>query len=64
VRDECLNENWFTSLDQARTIIEDWRMDYNTERPHTSLGDLAPEEFARQQKPGLMKPEILNLGLG
>ena len=44
-RDECLNDHWFTSLDEARRIIEDWRIDYNSERPHTSLGDLTPEEF-------------------
>lgn len=50
VRDECLNENWFTSLEQARRIIEDWRMDYNNERPHTSLGDLTPEEFLRENR--------------
>ena len=44
-RDECLNENWFMSLDHARRIIEEWRMDYNTARPHSSLGYLTPEEF-------------------
>jgi putative transposase len=44
-RDECLNENWFMSLDHARRIIEAWRIDYNTERPHSSLGYLTPEEF-------------------
>ena len=50
VRDECLNENWFTSLDSARKIIEDWRMDYNNDRPHTSLDDLTPEEFLRENR--------------
>jgi putative transposase len=44
-RDECLNENWFLSLEQARRMIEDWRVDYNTRRPHSSLGYLTPEEF-------------------
>ena len=44
-RDECLNENWFLSLEHARRIIEAWRVDYNTERPHSSLGYLTPEEF-------------------
>lgn len=47
-RDECLNENWFLSLDQARRIIEDWRVDYNTARPHSSLKNLTPEEFTRK----------------
>jgi putative transposase len=45
-RDECLNEHLFASLKQARTIIEDWRIDYNTTRPHTSLNGLTPTEFA------------------
>jgi putative transposase len=45
LRDECLNTNWFLSLRHARDIIEDWRIDYNTVRPHSALGRLAPEEF-------------------
>jgi putative transposase len=46
-RDECLNEHWFISLAHARSVIEAWRIEYNTERPHSSLGNLTPEEFAR-----------------
>jgi len=49
LRDECLNANWFTSLSDARRKIESWRMDYNQQRPHSSLDYLAPEEFARSQ---------------
>jgi len=45
-RDECLNENWFLSLADARTIIENWRIDYNDQRPHSSLGGRTPSEFA------------------
>lgn len=45
-RDECLNEHWFASLAQARVIIGIWRRDYNEFRPHSSLGDLTPAEFA------------------
>jgi putative transposase len=45
-RDECLNEHWFISLGHARAIIEAWRIEYNTERPHSSLGDRTPQEFA------------------
>ena len=48
-RDECLNENWFLTLEHARGIIEKWRIDYNSERPHSSLGCLTPEEFIRQE---------------
>lgn len=45
-RDECLNQSWHTSLEDARQIIEAWRKDYNTVRPHSSLGYRAPEEYA------------------
>jgi putative transposase len=47
VREECLNQNWFTGLNDARRQIENWRVDYNQVRPHSSLGDQTPEEFAR-----------------
>jgi putative transposase len=47
-RDECLNEHWFITMAQARRSIESWRIEYNTERPHSSLGDLTPEEFAER----------------
>lgn len=45
-RDECLNENWFVDIQEARHLIEDWRVDFNTVRPHSSLGNLTPTEFA------------------
>jgi putative transposase len=44
-REECLNEHWFLPLDDAWETIEDWRLDYNRVRPHSSLGYLTPEEF-------------------
>lgn len=44
-RDECLNENWFVDLEDAKNKIETWRLDYNRVRPHSRLGDLTPEEF-------------------
>ncbi|NCB23013.1 MAG: transposase [Deltaproteobacteria bacterium] len=44
-RDECLNQNVFLSLHDARRTVEVWRQDYNLQRPHSSLGWLAPEEF-------------------
>jgi putative transposase len=46
LRDECLNENWFIEIHDARQTIEDWRYDYNNARPHGSLGSLTPKEFA------------------
>ncbi|MGA0129564.1 MAG: IS3 family transposase [Burkholderiales bacterium] len=45
-RDECLNTNWFMSLEDARKKIETWRQDYNHFRPHSSLDDTAPVLFA------------------
>ena len=47
-RGECLNENWFTDLGDARSKIEAWRWDYNWIRPHGSLGQEPPAEFAQQ----------------
>lgn len=45
LRDECLNEHVFSSLPEARTIIEVCRKHYNANRPHGSLGSLTPNEF-------------------
>jgi putative transposase len=47
-RDECLHESWFVTLADARRIIEAWRVDYNTARPHSALGYLTPEEFEQR----------------
>ena len=49
-RDECLNEHCFRGLPIACRIIEAWRADYNTHRPHTSLGGLTPDEFAARSR--------------
>lgn len=46
LRAECLNQHWFQSLSEAREIIEDWRLEYNRIRPHSSLDNLTPEEYA------------------
>jgi putative transposase len=45
-RDECLNQHWFSDLGDARRTIEAWRLDYNQVRPHSSLGNLAPQQFS------------------
>ena len=45
-RDECLNETLFSSLAQARAAIATWKEDYNRNRPHSSLGNITPNEFA------------------
>lgn len=45
-RDECLQREWFSSLLDAQVVIEDWRVHYNTRRPHSSLGYKTPTNFA------------------
>jgi hypothetical protein len=52
-RDECLNVNWFLSMEDAREKIEKWRRDYNEFRPHSSLGDLTPGQFVDKYKSSL-----------
>ncbi len=54
-RDECLNVNWFLSLEDAREKIEAWRQEYNGFRPHSSLGDRTPEEWVEYN---IVKPEF------
>jgi putative transposase len=48
VRQELLNPNWFRSVGEVREKAASWRDDYNTNHPHSALGDLSPEEFARR----------------
>jgi len=47
-RDECLQREWLSSLFDAQVVIADWRLHYNTERPHSSLGYKTPAAFAAQ----------------
>jgi putative transposase len=44
LRDECLNENWFSCLEEAERLIEKWRGEYNHSRPHSALGGRTPNE--------------------
>lgn len=64
-RDECLDEHVFVSLHDAQKKIETWRLDYNSFRPHKSLRQLTPEEFAArcnpQQKTEITNPEMEQL---
>ena len=60
LRDELLNETLFTSLAHARVALEEWRRDYNTERPHSALGNLTPIAYAARnasvpQQPGALR---------
>jgi len=47
LRDECLNEHWFTNLHHARAVIEAWRREYNEERPKKILAGLTPAAYAK-----------------
>lgn len=49
-RDECLNDQWFSTLYEARILIEAWRQDYNSNRPHSSIGYVPPAEFAAKHQ--------------
>ena len=55
-RDECLNEHWFQTLQQARSEIAIWRQDYNEVRPHSSLGRIPPAEFAQRHRTNNQPP--------
>jgi putative transposase len=50
LRDECLNANVFASIADAKKKIESWRIDYNTNRPHSSIGNKTPIEFVEEFK--------------
>lgn len=57
--DECLNEHWFSSLQQAKVVINTWRREYNEERPKKSLGGLTPAAYAKTliQKSDKLAPD-------
>ncbi|MGI8770699.1 MAG: integrase core domain-containing protein [Acidobacteriaceae bacterium] len=46
MRDECLNASWFRTLNDVRQTLEQWRQEYNCERPHNSLASSTPREFS------------------
>lgn len=58
MRDECLNEHLFFSMDHARAVIASWRADFNTARPHSSLGYMTPAAYAATLKP--QRPSALH----
>lgn len=60
-RDECLNLHWFLSLTEARQVIETWRVEYNTERPHSSLGGRTPQEYATTLRTTMIPTELESL---
>ena len=63
VRRDCLKQHYFTSLEEAKRRIEDWRLEYNGFRPHSSLDGLTPEAFAskHQQSTGASTQKLYEL---
>jgi putative transposase len=59
LRDECLDQHWFASLEDARTIIEAWWVEYNAERPHTALNNQAPAVYRANWE---RQPELRETG--
>ncbi len=58
-RDECLNEHWFVNLEDAKRKIEARRTEYNTFRPHSSLGQMTPAAFAaKHDETAGLTPEL------
>jgi len=49
---ECLNEHWFLSLEDAQEKVDAWREDYTRQRPHSALGNVPPAEFAAAPEHG------------
>lgn len=62
-RDECLNMHWFLSLAEARQVIEAWRVEYNTERPHSSLSGRTPSEYAAELRQSTNPTELESLSI-
>lgn len=58
-RDECLNEHWFLTLQEAQLVIEAWRREYNEERTHSAIGDVTPQEFITNYQNGALLAQEL-----
>ena len=59
LRDELLNETLFTSLAHAREALAAWKVDYNTVRPHSAIGNLPPAAYARLGDPTMQRDGTL-----
>ena len=63
-RDECLNEHWFLTLQEAQLVIEAWRRESNEERTHSTIGDVTPQEFiTNYQNGGHLVQEVTSSAL-
>jgi putative transposase len=61
LRQECLDQSWFVSIEDAREKIENWRLDYNGNRPHRSLGNVSPSDFLAAWKENQQAEKLTNL---
>jgi putative transposase len=57
LREECLNQNWFDSIEEASRKIEQWRVEYNDYRPHSALGQETPSAFEQQRQTNRVRRE-------
>lgn len=64
LRDECLNEHVFTTLADAIEKIERWQIDYNTNRPHSAIGNQTPAAFAAESALAMQRGEALRYPRG
>jgi putative transposase len=55
LRDECLNTSWFLSMNDVTDKINQWRIEYNTFRQHSSINDLTPNEMMKKHKQKALK---------
>ena len=62
MRDECLNVNWFETIDEAKVKIESWRVDYNESRPHQGLNEMTPVEYATKMASEVINQSSINAG--
>ena len=62
LRQECLNEHWFLSLQDAQDKLDGWQTHYNQERPHSSLANATPEEYAAQSSASKIRYAHLSSG--
>lgn len=59
LRDECLNQEIFSGIKQATEVLENFRQEYNSYRPHSSLGGLSPAEYMRKYRESLKLEALL-----
>lgn len=62
LRDECLNQNWFQNISNAREIITRWREEYNYDRLHSALGNQTPQKYTDTFAKPKEVPTLITVG--